>query len=258
MSKENILAISSVDLSARQHWARATIKVDLHIHTCASKDGGVHPADVIKAARRKGLDRICITDHNTIDGALVAKKIDPDFVIIGEEILTRHGEILAFFVNDWVPPRLSHQETIDRLVDQGAVISVSHPFDRHRNQPWTEELLQAVLARLDAVEGFNARTIHPEDNEKASVFAAAHNLPTTAGSDAHTAMEIGAAYLEMPAFTTAEEFRAGLAQAKIQGRLSPMWVHFFSRLNAWRTRFGLKPKINQPETMSRNKLLINK
>ncbi len=222
-----------------------TIKVDLHIHTCASKDGALHPAGVIKTAKGKGLDRICITDHNTIEGALVAQKIDPEFVIVGEEILTDLGvEILAFFVRQRVPPRLSLQETIDRLKAQGSVISVSHPFDRHRNQPWTEAWLEAVLPRIDAVESFNARAIHDEDNERAGAFAAAHGLPATAGSDAHTAMEIGAAYLEMPAFTTAETFRAGLPQAIIHGQLSPAWIHLFSTLNKWRGRLGLKPKLN--------------
>jgi predicted metal-dependent phosphoesterase TrpH len=223
----------------------STFKVDLHMHTCVSKDGVLHPADVIKIARRKGLDRVCITDHNRIEGALLAKQIDPEFVIVGEEILTTHGEILAFFVSEWVPPRLSHQETIDQLEAQGAVISVSHPFDRHRNRPWTEELLETILPRIDAIESFNARAIHAEDNEKARAFAAAHNLPTTAGSDAHTGMEIGAAYLEMPSFTTAQEFRAGLPQATVHGQLSPAWVHLFSSINRWRGRLGLKPDINR-------------
>jgi hypothetical protein len=220
-----------------------TFKVDLHLHTCVSKDGVVHPAEVIKIAKRRGLDRICITDHNTLAGALAAQKIDPEFVIVGEEILTEQGEILAFFVSEWVPPHLSPQETLDRLQAQGAVISVSHPFDRHRSG-WTEAMLEAIRPRLDAIEAFNARTIQPKYNERAAAFAAAQGLPVTAGSDAHTAMEIGAAYLEIPAFTTAEEFRANLPQATIHGKLSPAWIHFFSRLNTWRGQFGLKPVID--------------
>jgi predicted metal-dependent phosphoesterase TrpH len=216
------------------------------MHTCVSKDGALHPAEVIRVAKRKGLDRICITDHNSIEGALAAKKIDPDFVIVGEEILTTAGEILAFFVSEWVPPRLSPEETLARLHAQGAVISVSHPFDRHRTG-WTETLLEILRPQLDAIEAFNARTIHRADNEKAKTFAAVHALPTTAGSDAHIGWEIGAAYLEMPSFATAEEFRAGLSQAKIHGQLSPAWTHFFSRLNTWRGRLGLKPTLANSE-----------
>ena len=220
-------------------------KIDLHIHTCASRDSVVHPANVIKAAKRRRLDRICITDHNRIDGALVAKEIDPEFVIVGEEILTTRGEILAFFVREWVPPFLSHQETLDRLEDQGAVISVSHPFDRHRHQPWTEEWLEAILPRLDAVEGFNARSRHAEDNERAQAFAVAHRLPMTAGSDAHTTVEIGSAYIEIPAFATAEDFKARVAEATIHGRPSPRWVHFISPINKWRSKLGLKPDVTR-------------
>ncbi len=221
-----------------------TFKVDLHIHTCASEDSAISPADAIETARLRGLDRMCITDHNRIDGALVAKEIDPEFVIVGEEILTAHGEILAFFVSEWVPPFLSHVETLDRLEAQGAVVSVSHPFDRHRH-PWTNEMLEAILPRLDAVEGLNARSLHAHDNQRSQEFAAVHNLSMTAGSDAHTTMEIGAAYLEMPGFTNAEEFRAGLAGSTIHGRLSPAWVHCVTLVNKWRSKFGLKPLIGE-------------
>ncbi|MBN1220754.1 MAG: PHP domain-containing protein [Anaerolineae bacterium] len=221
-----------------------TIKIDLHLHTCVSEDGALHPADVVKIARRKGLDRICITDHNSLDGARVAQKIDPDLVIVGEEIMTNVGsEILAFFVRKWIPPLLSPEETLARLADQGAVINVSHPFDRHRH-PWPERLLTTLIPHLDAIETFNARTIRAQDNKKARTFALTHNLPMTAGSDAHTAMEIGAAYVEIPPFDTADEFRAGLVHATIHGSLSPAWIHLFSTLNKLRGKLGLKPIIN--------------
>jgi predicted metal-dependent phosphoesterase TrpH len=221
----------------------STLKIDLHLHTCASADSALPPAEVIKIAKRRGLDRICITDHNTIEAALVAQRLDPEFVIVGEEIEVKPGgEILAFFVREEVPRGLSPEETIERLAAQGAVISVSHPFDRHRHT-WPEELLAALAPRLDAVETFNARIYTAKDNERATRFAITHHLAMTAGSDAHTGMEIGAAYLEMPAFTTPAEFRAGLSQATIQGKLSPTWVHLFSTINKLRGKLGLKPAI---------------
>lgn len=221
------------------------LKIDLHLHTHASKDSLMRPDRLIKIAKRRGLDRICITDHNTLDGALAAKELDPDFVIVGEEIMTSTGgEILAFFVREWVPPHLSPQETIDRLIAQGAVISVAHPFDHHRH-PWDQALLASLIAHLDAVETFNARTFEAKDNDKATKFAVAHNLAMTAGSDAHTVREVGIAYMEVPVFTTADEFRAGLREATIQGKLSPAWVHLFSTANKLRRRVRLKSKINK-------------
>lgn len=219
-------------------------RVDTHIHTCASPDAVAHPREVIRAARQKGLDRICITDHNTIEGALVGQALAPEMVIVGEEILTAAGtEILAFFVREPVPPRLSIGETLDRLEAQGAVISISHPFDPHRNTTWSEAQLEEILPRLDAIEGFNARTLSAAVNEQAIAFATAHHLPTTTGSDAHTPPEVGTAYLEMPPFTTADQFRAGLAQATGQGQRSPGWVHLLTVVNKWRTRFGWKPAL---------------
>jgi predicted metal-dependent phosphoesterase TrpH len=221
----------------------STFKIDLHLHTCASKDSALRPAEMIETAKRRGLNRICITDHNTLEGALAARKIDPDFVIVGEEIVTSNGgELLAFFVQEWVPPYLSPQETLERLAAQGAVISVSHPFDRYRH-PWPEKTLVTLAAHLDAIEGFNARAVYAEDNHRAAAFAAAHHLPLTAGSDAHTALEVGAAYLEMPAFATAAEFRAGLSAATVRGRLTPIWIHLFSTINKLRTLLKLKPRI---------------
>lgn len=217
-------------------------KVDVHIHTAASFDGAVHPADMIAQAKQKGLDRICITDHNQLGGALLAHQLDPEFVIVGEEIKTTEGELLAFFVKEYVPPRLSPQETIARLKAQGAVISVSHPFDPYREH-WSETTLKMLLPDLDALEGFNARSLDPTINQKAQQFAADYNLPLTAGSDAHTIMEVGLAYLEMPPFNSAETFRMSLREAKLRGKLSPRWVHVFSTLNKVRTKLKLKPQL---------------
>ena len=103
--------------------------VEFHCHTNFSKDSLTEPVDLVKAARRKGIDRLVITDHNSIGGARAAQALDPELVIVGEEILTTRGEILAAFVKEEIPARLSPQETIKRLKDQGAFISVSHPFD---------------------------------------------------------------------------------------------------------------------------------
>ncbi len=214
------------------------MKIDTHIHTFASADCLVHPAQVIKVAKQKGLDRICITDHNSIKGALMAYDIDPELVIVGEEIRTTEGEILAFFVTEWVPPRLSPQETLSRLRAQGAVISLSHPFDPHRDH-WSEQTLREILPMLDAIEGFNARTLRKSYNQAAQEFATYHRCPMTAGSDAHTRREIGAAYMEIPSFTTAAEFRANLAQATLHGQRSPKRVHLYSTLNTWRRRLHL-------------------
>src|SRR3954466_9585684 len=114
-------------------------KVDLHSHTIYSKDSLTPVAELIERARSVGLDKIAVTDHNNIAGALAAKALAPDLIIVGEEIKTTHGEIIAYFVKESVPKGLSPQETVKRLRDQGAVISVPHPLDMLRGSAMGRE-----------------------------------------------------------------------------------------------------------------------
>src|SRR5215204_3238485 len=167
------------------------LRVEFHSHTNASKDSLTQPADLIAAAQHKRIDRLIITDHNTIAGARMAQALDPELVIVGEEIMTTRGEILAAFVTEEVPPYLSPVETIHRLKDQGAFISISHPSDKFRSGAWAEEDLLEILPQVDAIEVYNSRCMFPSFNRAAQRFAEKHNIPGTVGSDAHAAFEGG-------------------------------------------------------------------
>ncbi len=105
------------------------MRLEFHCHTIYSPDSLTKPEALLKACARKGIDRVVVTDHNTIRGALEARKIDPQRVIVGEEIMTQQGELLAAYVQEEVPKGLPALEAIAALRDQGAFISVSHPFD---------------------------------------------------------------------------------------------------------------------------------
>ena len=211
-------------------------RIDLHLHTDASWDSAVSPEKVIDVARRRGLSRIAVTDHNSIQGALAAQAIAPDFVIVGEEIKTTHGELIAYFVRERIPPGLSLQETIQRIREQGGVVGVSHPLDRLRREAIGREALLPILPLVDCVEGFNARVIFPSDNTLSVALAKEHGLPCTAGSDAHSALEIGRAYVEMPPFDGPAGFVESLRRGKIGGRLSSPCVHLISTINKRRRR----------------------
>ncbi|MGE5249827.1 MAG: PHP domain-containing protein, partial [Bacteroidota bacterium] len=121
------------------------LRVEFHCHTIASKDSLARPAQLVQSARLKGLDRVIVTDHNTTAGALAAQRIDPSLIIVGEEIMTTRGEILAAFVTEEISAGLTPQETIERLRLQGAFISVSHPFDHDRRGSWREHDLLDIL-----------------------------------------------------------------------------------------------------------------
>jgi predicted metal-dependent phosphoesterase TrpH len=207
----------------------ASMSVDFHTHTFASKDCLTSPENLVQAAHCRGLNRIVVTDHNTISGALGAHVLDPELIIIGEEIMTSRGEILAAFVTVEIQPGLSPQETIRQLRDQGAFISVSHPFDMWRSGAWQLTDLMEIAPLVDAIEIFNARCMTPAANQKAFEFASQQGLPGTAGSDAHAAFEVGAATLHLPTFTDPDTLRIAIRDGKVRGHLSPFWVHFISR-----------------------------
>jgi predicted metal-dependent phosphoesterase TrpH len=208
-------------------------RVEFHSHTSASKDCLTPPEKMIKACIRKGIDRLVVTDHNTIAGALEAKELDPERVIIGEEIMTRSGELLAAFVTEEIPPGLSPEETIERLRDQDAFISVSHPFDSMRKGAWQLADLLAIRDKVDAIEIFNARCILPGYNDQARDFAIENGLAGTTGSDAHTTFELGAATMLLPEFDDSNSLRNSLSQVQNKLKLLPPWVHFSSTYAKW-------------------------
>ncbi len=205
------------------------LHVEFHSHTRASKDSLTPPADLIAAARCRGIDRLIITDHNTIVGARAAQVLDPELVIVGEEIMTTHGEILAAFVTEEVPQNLSPAETIQRLTDQGAFIGVSHPFDRLRKGGWNESDLLEILPQVDAIEVYNSRCMFPGFNREARLFAEKHNIPGTVGSDAHAAFEVGRSLLLLEQFEGPDEMREVIRRGIPQVKWSPPWFHLTSR-----------------------------
>jgi len=215
--------------------------VELHCHTWCSKDSLASPRALLDACRRGGIDRLAITDHNTLRGALEAASLDPSRVIVGEEILTSEGELLGYFMSEEVPAGLAPEEAIDRLRAQGAVVSVSHPFDYLRAGAWREPVLRRLLPRLDALEVFNARTYGAGPNARASAFARDAGLPGLAGSDAHAAFEIGRGLTRLAPFSDAASFRRALATARLVRRRSPAWVHLVSRYAVLRKRLGSVP-----------------
>lgn len=205
------------------------IRLEFHCHTVFSKDSLTSPQKLVRTCRRKGIDRVVVTDHNTIAGARAAQALDPELVIVGEEIMTTRGEILAAFLTEEVPPFLSPQETLKRLKEQGAFISVSHPFDRLRNGAWQEADLLEILPDVDAIEVFNSRCMDPQFNRDAREFAEKHNVAGTVGSDAHAAFELGRSLLLLEQFEGPGGMRKVIRSGIQKTRLSPPWVHLVSR-----------------------------
>jgi predicted metal-dependent phosphoesterase TrpH len=195
-----------------------------------SGDSTTTPEEVEEAVVASGLDVLCITDHNSLKGALELADRLPCRVVIGEELRTHAGEIIGLFLTEHVPFGISPREAAERIRAQGGVVYVPHPFDPMRRNMAEPALLDLVSAGLvDALEVFNAKTSLGHLNERAAAFAADWGLPGGAGSDAHVPDALGSAYAEMPDFTDAASFLASLRTAHIVG-------HHFDAARPWRPR----------------------
>jgi predicted metal-dependent phosphoesterase TrpH len=201
------------------------IKADLHIHTKYSKDSSTEFVAIIEKCQSIGINCIAIADHGTVEGALKLKAIAPFQVIVAEEVLTPCGEIMGMFLKEGIPTNISVEETIKRIKDQDGLICIPHPCDKVRPSAFNRKDLLEIISEVDIIEAFNARSYF---NSQAKQIAVKYNKLCSAGSDAHSSLEIGNAYLEIPEFDDKYGFMTSLANGKIHGHKSSPLVHINS------------------------------
>lgn len=174
-------------------------RIDPHVHSFFSGDGASSPEALIAAAKKRGLHGFALTDHNTSDGCRYLRDkgylredgepVDDFLIIPGVEVSTAEGHLLCLGV--WLPNGLEGtpaEEIIPMVRAQGGVAIPAHPYDRTR-AGIRERVLDTLS--LDGLEVFNAATALKRHNDSALAYAKRHNLPMTAGSDAHHHGAIG-------------------------------------------------------------------
>lgn len=189
-------------------FARATGLADLHMHTRYSDGVGTVEETLAYALWRTPLDVIAITDHDTIEGALrardLAERTDfPIEVIVGEEVSTREGHVLALFIEKRIPPGLSVERTIELAHEQGGLAIVAHPFNpvfRHSVQRSVmDRLLRQPDAHPDGIESLNGSFAGIGSSRVAhELTQTIYHWAETGGSDAHTPTAIGCAMTRYP------------------------------------------------------------
>ena len=211
------------------------IKLDMHTHSEYSPDSRTPLLAQAKALAAAGIDVVCATDHNTIEGALRLRELaDGIRVIVGEEVSTRDGEIIGLFLEKLIPRDLSGEETIARIHDQGGLVSVPHPFSRNRMYHLRRDALDRLWPQIDCLEIFNAREAFAADNRRADAYAKERNIPGAVGSDAHRASEIGRAWIEIDDFADQRDFAESLRGGLVHGRLTGSAIHLATRYDVFR------------------------
>lgn len=204
------------------------LKADLHIHTQFSMDCQTPLDKIIKRCQELNINCVAIADHGTAEGALRMETIAPFKVIVAEEILTTHGEIMGMFLKESIPSGITPQEAIKHIRAQDGLVNIPHPFETIRGSALKDAMIDEIGNDIDLIEVLNSRSPRPANTNKARAFAAKHGIPGTAGSDAHSIFEIGNAYIEIPDFNTKEEFLKSVEDGKIYGKRSGIFVHLFS------------------------------
>lgn len=188
------------------------MRIDLHLHSRYSHDGQSTLQELVDRCAECGLDRIALTDHNTVEGALALAEIAPDLAIVGEEAKTREGEVIGLFITRGLPPYLRAEDVMDMIHEMGGLTYVPHPLDRHRSN-FTAERVVELADRIDIIETYNA-WCEPAENQAAARLAVELKKVSATGSDAHAASELGRSWMEIEDYTTPQDFLDKLRHAR--------------------------------------------
>lgn len=188
------------------------MRVDLHLHSRYSHDSQTTLDALIERCRECGLERIALTDHNTVEGALELARLAPELAIVGEEAKTREGEVIGLFIKKRLPPYLRSDEVMDLIHEMGGLTYVPHPFDRNRSH-FTAERIVELAERIDIIEVHNPWA-DKAANAAAATLAAELDKVTATGSDSHSVHELGRTWMEMEHYSGAADFLAKLRDAR--------------------------------------------
>jgi predicted metal-dependent phosphoesterase TrpH len=224
-------------------------RADMHLHSLYS-DGTVPVRAILDHVQREtDLDVIAITDHERIDGALRAAEIhaDGDYafdLVIGEEITTRRGHVLALFVTERLPALRPLDETLAAIHAQGGIAIAAHPMapvplsvGRRSLREVRDDEREGV--HLDALELFNpSHAGRMRQRARLELNATELGLPGVGNSDAHTLEHIGTGYTTFPGHT-AEDYR----RAVLTGTVEPGGDHWSATHNIGVYRRQLHAKL---------------
>jgi len=219
-------------------------RADLHLHTTYS-DGTATPEETLNfCLTRTALRVVAITDHDTIDGALRARRYAEEnhdvfadlHVIVGEEISAREGHVIGLFLEDWIPPGLDAAHTIEEIHRQGGIAIAAHPYTNLMKWNSLVGVGDLILSLpFDAVEIRNSNFTEFRANRKAARRLG--DKAQTGSSDGHFLESVGRCFTSFPG-QTAEDLRRAVLAHQTLAEGSCYGLRTLARFVARRLRSG--------------------
>jgi len=240
-------------------------KADLHIHTSYSYDGTATVAAVLAhVMRHTDLDVIAITDHDEIDGALEAVELAPHYgieVIPGSEVTTAEGHLLALYITERVPPKLSLVETVEYVAQLGGICVAAHPGGRW---DWClqEHHLRHALSQPDigdtlvGLEAYNASLPSLRINQQAALMQRQLGLASVGCSDSHLLWMIGNGATCFPG-KSAQDLRQALCTRTTVTQISARPSYFFASYG-WRQLLRSAGYVQTTPRISGNSIVLGR
>lgn len=208
---------------------RSELKIDLHVHTNVSSPCSmIDPESMIRQAMETGLDALCVTEHELIEGAIVAQRLGREYgfkVFRGIEVYTELGDMLVYGLYRDAPGwRTPFDELLEMCRREGAVIAPAHPcrIPGELEKTHGVERTSYLLGHVDAVETHNGGCT-PEGNLAARQLAGEHGLPGIGGSDAHHLFQVGRCHTVFEdEIESDEELVSAIRSGRYRGTCEPV------------------------------------
>jgi len=218
------------------------ISADLHVHTTYSKDSLITPKELVYYSKKRGLNAVAITDHNTVEGTFKIAKETKDFLIIpGMEVSSRDGHIVALNVSELIPRGLTAAETVDCIHRAGGVAIACHAYAMFKGSLGKN----VSAAKFDAIEIVNARAV-PFGRCKRKAEETAHSLGLSrvGGTDAHYGRQVGYGYTVIEAELNVKDICRAIVAGRCDGFGQPVPVFLNLQLEFERLRRMVKKASN--------------
>ncbi|MBW6518082.1 MAG: PHP domain-containing protein [ANME-2 cluster archaeon] len=214
------------------------MRIDLHVHSCHSRDSASPVASILRQASSIGLGGIALCDHDTIGGSMEAQRLveehGMDLVVVpGVEVTTTRGHLLVLGNCGKFQKNMDPLDIIRLAHAQDCLVVAPHPF-----KGYPKSLGDVSGLDVDAIETLNSRFILGRFNKLAVRMAEELELPMLGNSDAHFVEMVGRAYTEIDSEPSVDAIFKAVQSGKttVQGTRTPLLVQFRQTCNGARRR----------------------